>query len=76
MPPYNYNHNSKEQFFSEIVQYGMYIEDSSGNIIDSSEGLIRPKCKLGISDRMLEFIRKIAIMLYVFGIIKVKKQNQ
>lgn len=56
MPPYNYNHSSKEQFFSEIVQYGMYIEDSSGNIIDSSDGLIRPKCKLGISDRMLEFI--------------------
>lgn len=56
MPPYNYNHSGSEQFYSEIVQYGIYIEDSNGNVLDQAEGLIKPKCKLGISDRMLEFI--------------------
>ena len=37
-------------------EYGIYIEDSNGNVLDQAEGLIKPKCKLGISDRMLEFI--------------------
>lgn len=56
MPPYNYSHNSNQVFFSEIVQYGMYLEDPDGIVIDSAEGLIKPTCELGISDRMFEFL--------------------
>lgn len=56
MPPYNYTHNGENNFYSEIVQYGMYLEDANGNAIDSTEGLVRPTCNLGLSDRMIEFL--------------------
>lgn len=56
MPPFNYSHNDEKKFFSEIVQYGMCLEDANGNIIDTQEGLVKPTCELGISDRMLEFL--------------------
>ena len=56
MPPFNYVSGEKT-FYSEIVQYGMYLEDSNGNIIDSAEGLLRPTCEQGISDRMIEFLK-------------------
>jgi sporulation inhibitor KapD len=57
MPPYNYQHNNAtELFYSEIIEYGIYIEDSLGNGIDSAKGFIRPKCELGINERTCEFV--------------------
>lgn len=57
MPPFNYDSkNTKEKFVAEICEYGMYILDSSNNVIDSSYGLVRPVSKLGINERTAEFI--------------------
>lgn len=57
MPPFNYDSKtSKEKFTAEICEYGMYILDTSGNVIDSSYGLVKPMNKIGINDRTAEFI--------------------
>lgn len=59
MPPFGYSHQNwmnKGKFYSEIIQYGIYLEDSSGNAIDSAKGFIRPKCELGINERTCEFV--------------------
>lgn len=63
MPPYNYKHTNElgkshdEKFYSEIIQYGFYLEDGDGNLVDSAFGNIKPKCELGISDRTLDFLK-------------------
>lgn len=56
MPPYNYQHKGDVVFYSEIIQYGFYIEDGNGLLIDSSFGTIKPKCELGMSDRTIDFL--------------------
>lgn len=54
MPPYSYA--SGNGFQPEIIEYGLYIEDAKGNVVDSSSGIIRPKNEIGISDRTCEFL--------------------
>ena len=55
MPPFNYKGKA---FYSEIIEYGIILEDDKGNLISSKKGYIKPKCKLGISDRTLSFLHE------------------
>lgn len=56
MPPYNYSSDGEIKFYSEIIQYGFYLEDENGNLIDSACGMIRPTCPLSISNRTCDFL--------------------
>lgn len=54
MPPHGYVHGGG--FVAEIIQYGIYLEDSSGNLITTEWGMIKPKYQLGINTRTAEFL--------------------
>lgn len=54
MPPYI----SSDRFYSEIIEYGIHLEDEDGKVIASKSGYIRPLCPIGISDRTLEFLNE------------------
>lgn len=43
---------------SEIVQYGIVIEDSSGNVVFEKGELVRPKKPYGLNQRTLKFLSK------------------
>lgn len=51
-----YKPTEKNSFYSEIVQYGLHLEDSKGAVIESLSGLIRPKCSCGVNERTCSFI--------------------
>ncbi len=55
MPPHGYNHAGN--FVSEIIQYGLYLEDSSGNLITTDWQMVRPKYEIGINSRTVEFLK-------------------
>ena len=55
MPPHGYIHGGG--FVSEIIQYGLYLEDSDGNLITTDWGMIRPKYQMGINSRTVEFLK-------------------
>ena len=54
MPPYNYD--SGQPFASEVIQYGYYLEDESGAVIDSNGALLKPVNKIGLNDRTFSFL--------------------
>jgi sporulation inhibitor KapD len=54
MPPYNYD--TGKPFASEVIQYGFYIEDEAGNVIDSDQSLVRPVFKSGLNERTFDFL--------------------
>lgn len=54
MPPYNYD--SGQPFASEVIQYGYYLEDESGAVIDSNSALLKPVNKIGLNDRTFSFL--------------------
>lgn len=54
MPPHGYTHGGG--FVAEIIQYGIYLEDSSGNVVTSEWGMIKPKHTLGVNSRTAEFL--------------------
>lgn len=54
MPPHGYIHGSG--FVSEIIQYGIYVEDSDGNLITTEWGMVKPKYSIGINARTAEFL--------------------
>lgn len=54
MPPHGYIHGGG--FVSEIIQYGLYLEDSQGNYVLDESGTIRPKYELGVNSRTTEFL--------------------
>lgn len=54
MPPYNYD--TGQPFASEVIQFGYFLEDESGAIIDSNSGLLKPINKSGLNDRTFSFL--------------------
>ncbi len=55
MPPHGYIHGGG--FVAEIIQYGLYLEDSDGNLITTENGMIKPTYNLGINSRTTEFLK-------------------
>ena len=56
MPPYSHKHGM-DDFYSEIISYGMYLEDEDNNVIDEYYGYVKPLNQIGLSDRTLEFLK-------------------
>lgn len=54
MPAYSYVHGSG--FKPEIIQYGFYLEDPSGNLVLTEHDNVLPRSKLSITDRTLDFL--------------------
>lgn len=52
MPPYQYT----KKFVSEIIEYGIVIESSSGEVLYSNKAYINPLNKNNITDRTLDFL--------------------
>lgn len=55
MPPYGYVHGNG--FVSEIIEYGLYLEDNEGNLITTEWGMIKPRHEIGINSRTIEFLK-------------------
>ena len=55
MPPHGYVHGNG--FVSEIIEYGLYLEDNEGNLITTEWGMIKPRHKIGINSRTIEFLK-------------------
>lgn len=55
MPPHGYVHGGG--FVSEIIQYGLVLEDEEGNIVTTEWGMVKPKHEIGINSRTAEFIQ-------------------
>lgn len=53
MPPHGYVHGNG--FVSEIIEYGLYLEDNEGNLITTEWGMIKPRHEIGINSRTIEF---------------------
>lgn len=54
MPSYNYVHGAG--FKPEIIQYGMYLEDSTGQLVLTKHSNVLPFNKKDITDRTLDFL--------------------
>lgn len=54
MPPHGYVHGTG--FVSEIIQYGIYLEDEDGNLVTTDWGMVKPKLSIGINSRTAEFL--------------------
>lgn len=54
MPPYDYN--NKQGFVTEIIQYGILIEDENGQVIERLDSLVKPKYELGLNARTFNFL--------------------
>mgnify|MGYP003294096598 CR=1 FL=1 len=54
MPPHGYVHGGG--FVSEIIQYGIYLEDDEGNLVTTDWGMVKPKHTIGINSRTAEFL--------------------
>lgn len=54
MPSYSYVHGSG--FKPEIIQYGIYLEDPSGNLVLTEHENVLPINKSSITDRTLDFL--------------------
>ena len=55
MPPHGYVHGNV--FVSEIIEYGLYLEDNEGNLITTEWGMIKPRHEIGINSRTIEFLK-------------------
>ena len=55
MPPHGYVYGNG--FVSEIIEYGLYLEDNEGNLITTEWGMIKPRHKIGINSRTIEFLK-------------------
>ena len=55
MPPHEYVHGNG--FVSEIIEYGLYLEDNEGNLITTEWGMIKPRHEIGINSRTIEFLK-------------------
>ena len=55
MPPHGYVHGNG--FVSEIIEYGLYLEDNEGNLITTEWGMIKPRHEIGINSRTIEFLK-------------------
>lgn len=55
MPSYNHKHKSGD-FVTEIIRYGLYLEDPDGNLVDSANGFVKPRLVKSLSDRTLDFL--------------------
>lgn len=55
MPPQGYVHGNG--FVSEIIEYGLYLEDNEGNLITTEWGMIKPRHEIGINSRTIEFLK-------------------
>ncbi len=55
MPPHGYVHGNG--FVSEIIEYGLYLEDNEGNLITTEWGMIKPRHEIGINSRTTEFLK-------------------
>ena len=55
MTPHVYVHGNG--FVSEIIEYGLYLEDNEGNLITTEWGMIKPRHKIGINSRTIEFLK-------------------
>ncbi len=54
MPSYSYVHGTG--FKPEIIQYGIYLEDPSGNLVLTEHDNVLPLDKKSLTDRMFEFL--------------------
>ena len=54
MPPHGYTHGGG--FVSEIIQYGLYLEDQDGKVVTTEWGMVKPKYEIGINSRTAEFL--------------------
>lgn len=55
MPPHRYVHGNG--FVSEIIEYGLYLEDNEENLITTEWGMIKPRHEIGINSRTIEFLK-------------------
>ena len=55
MPPHGHVHGNG--FVSEIIEYGLYLEDNEGNLITTEWGMIKPRHEIGINSRTIEFLK-------------------
>ena len=56
MPPFNYTKQSGKEFIPEIIQYGIYIENKDGELLDCDSHLVKPRDQSGINSRTLQFL--------------------
>ena len=54
MPSYSYVHGTG--FKPEIIQYGIYLEDPSGNLVLTEHENVLPMNKASLTDRTLDFL--------------------
>lgn len=54
MPPYEYQHGNG--FVSEIIQYGIYLEDPNGELVLTRNAFVKPSSKEGLNSRTFSFL--------------------
>lgn len=57
MPPFQYTKDSYgKEFMPEIIQYGIYIENKDGQLLDCDSALVKPVDKKGLNSRTYGFL--------------------
>ena len=57
MPPYNFSKSTnKKEFTPEIIQYGIYVENKNGELLDCDTALVKPTQTIGLNSRTYSFL--------------------